>query len=78
VEPWISPVDASAHSAYSIAIVEPKERTRFVMRCWKCNGPLRDETTLDPHSGLFVREFVCLGCGRRWCSGERPRPAIAA
>ncbi|HKT33262.1 MAG TPA: hypothetical protein VJR03_00430, partial [Nitrospira sp.] len=58
--------------------IESQESHRFVMRCWKCHGPLKDETAVDLNSGLAVRQFVCLGCGRRWFSGERPRPAIAA
>lgn len=58
--------------------MEPTESQRIVMRCWKCHGPLRDETTVDPHSGMSIRQFVCVGCGRRWFSGERPRPAMAA
>ncbi len=48
------------------------------MRCWKCHAPLKDEVTMDLHSGLSIRQFVCLGCGCRWFSGERPRPAITA
>jgi len=78
VEPWVSPVDSPIHWAYTIAIMEPIRSQPFVMRCWKCHGPLRDETAVDLHSGLSIRQFVCSGCGRRWSSGERPRPAIAA
>ena len=58
--------------------MKPIESHRLVLRCWKCHGPLRDETAIDEHSGLSIRNFLCLGCGRRWPSGERSRPAIAA
>jgi len=57
--------------------MQPIERPGF-LRCWKCHGPLQDETVIDQGSGLSIRHFLCLGCGRRWPSGEQSRPAIAA
>ena len=47
-------------------------------RCWLCDGILRPETTIDLHTGFSVEVLLCLSCGRRWPSGESPRPVIAA
>jgi hypothetical protein len=48
------------------------------MRCWTCDGTLRPDTTIDLHTGFSFEMLLCLGCGRRWRSGEPPRPVIAA
>ena len=53
------------------------EGTRFPMRCWKCDGTLKPEEAVDPRSGMFIQQYACLSCGRRWHGGERPVPAIA-
>jgi hypothetical protein len=54
------------------------EETRFPMRCWKCDATLKLEEAVDHRSGMFIQQYACLSCGRRWYSGERPVPAIAA
>ena len=48
------------------------------MRCWTCDGILSPETAIDLHIGVSVELLLCLNCGRRWHSGEWPRPVIAA
>jgi hypothetical protein len=50
----------------------------FPMRCWKCDGTLKPEEVVDLRSGMFIQQYACLSCGRRWYSGARPVPAIAA
>jgi hypothetical protein len=52
--------------------------TQFPMRCWKCDGTLKPEEAVDLRSGMFIQQYACLSCGRRWHSGARPVPAIAA
>ena len=47
-------------------------------RCWLCDGILRSETTIDPHTGSSVEVLLCLSCGRRWPGGESSRPVVAA
>jgi hypothetical protein len=54
------------------------EGTRSPMRCWKCDGTLKAEEDIDLRSGVSIRQYACLSCGRRWYGGERPVPAIAA
>lgn len=48
------------------------------MRCWKCDGTLKPEEDVDLRSGMSIRQYACVSCGRRWYGGERPAPAIAA
>ena len=53
------------------------EGPRFPMRCWKCDGTLMPEETVD-RNGSYILQYVCVDCFRRWRAGERPRPVIAA
>ena len=54
------------------------EGTRFPMRCWKCDGTLKPEEEVDLRSGMSIRQYACLTCGRRWYGGERRVSVIAA
>jgi hypothetical protein len=54
------------------------EGTKFSMRCWKCDGTLKPEEAVDLTRGMMIQQYACLSCGRRWYSGARPVPAIAA
>ena len=47
------------------------------LRCYRCDGFLWPDTTLDLHTGVSIHELVCLNCGRRWYPGDRPRAVIA-
>jgi|SwirhisoilCB1_FD_contig_81_2077742_length_542_multi_3_in_0_out_0_1 hypothetical protein len=51
---------------------------RHTLRCWKCDSPLSPEMAIDLRSGIYIQQYACLSCGRRWYGGERPVPAIAA
>ena len=35
------------------------------MRCWKCDGNLHPETTIDLHTGVPLETLLCLNCGRQ-------------
>ena len=39
-------------------------------RCWKCDGILSLETSIDQHSAESVQLLHCLRCGRRWLGGK--------
>lgn len=52
--------------------------TSYPMRCWKCEGSLIPEETVDLRNGSSILEYVCVNCFRRWHAGEKPRPVIAA
>jgi len=51
---------------------------QHTLRCWKCDSPLSPEMAIDLRSGIYIQQYACLSCGRRWYGGERPVPAIAA
>jgi len=54
------------------------EGTSILMRCWKCEGTLRAERVIDMNCGVSILLYACFSCGRRWHSGDKPRPATAA
>jgi len=58
--------------------VDDVERTSIPMRCWKCEGTLRPERAIDMKCGVSILLYACFSCGRRWHSGDKPRPVIAA
>ena len=47
-------------------------------RCWKCDGLPRAERVLDMQTGVWILQYACFNCGRRWHSGDTPRPVMAA
>jgi DNA-directed RNA polymerase subunit RPC12/RpoP len=55
-----------------------KDMKQASWRCWKCEGALSAETAIDLHTGYSTEKYVCETCGRRWDSGQFPRPIIAA
>jgi hypothetical protein len=48
------------------------------MRCWRCDGLPWAERVIDMHTGVSILQYACFNCGRRWHSGDTPRPVVAA
>jgi hypothetical protein len=47
------------------------------MQCWKCDGLPWAERVIDMQTGVSILQYACFNCGRRWHSGDKPRPLTA-
>jgi hypothetical protein len=69
---------APVYGTLGIMLAMRTSEKRDAVRCWKWDGILSSEKAIDLHSSVSVELLLCHTCGRRWHSGEWPRPVIAA